>query len=46
MFEVGMWDADLDSVFYLEGHGDLVSKLVTPRTHIVTLLTPRLQPTY
>ena len=25
---------------YLEGHGDLVSKLVTPITHIATLVIP------
>ena len=25
---------------YLEGQGDLVSRLITPRTHIVTLFIP------
>ena len=25
---------------YLEGHGDLVSRLITPVTHIVTLVIP------
>ena len=27
----------------LEGHGDLVSRLITPITHIVTLLIPILK---
>ena len=29
---------------YLEGQGDLVSRLVTPITHIVTLLIPFINP--
>ena len=26
--------------YYLEGQGDLVSRVITPRTHIVTLVIP------
>ena len=29
---------------YLEGQGDLASRLITPITHIVTLLIPIIKP--
>ena len=32
------------NVDYLEGQGDLVSRLITPITHIVTLVIPIIDP--
>ena len=40
-WDAGLGDADMWGMqAYLEGQGDLVSRLITPVTRIVTLVTP------